>query len=305
MKNRIKLSTSLIFLASLVLFAVTGCSGGGSSEAGAAVPATQVVNTTGGSTEGTGVSSTEDIEVQNGNIVVNVENGHITLNGDNVQLAEQQADGSWILADGITITVADNSGANVSGTINVDPSTGLITFVPDASLTVSETYTITVTVNGVVYEATVILAVDNTESDESLFASVPIGTPGSYTMQDLNVNGKILFGWIFGAEKKRFSIKLTDLEAGAIVSLTAYGTYNIEGHQNDVFFQRWGGGSLDGTPVQDYLWTGFKITINEEDVSLDGETDYSFWGTYLELKVMKDGVDITATSGVKLVVESI
>ncbi len=300
MTNKIRLLISIVTLIAAVIPAATGCSGGG----GSTVPSTEVVNDTGGSTDGSGVSSVSGITVESGNIVVVVEDGQITINGDNLQLAQQNEDGSWQLAENITISVTDNSGAVITGSIIIDEDTGVITFVPDTSLDVSETYTITVTVDGTDYQATVIVAVDDTETEESLFADVPDGVAGNYSIKDLIVNGQAIFGWVFGEDPQSFKIRLENIDEGAEVYFTAYGVYNIEGHQNEIYYQRWSSGDNEGEPVKDFVWSGFTISVNEEDVSLDGEVDYSFWSTYIELKVMKDGEDITASSTVTFIVEN-
>ncbi len=292
----IRLFTITIMTASLMF----SCSGGSSSND--AMTGQNVVNNTGGNSEGNGVSSIPEITVKNGTIVVDVTDGRITIDGDNVQLT-QQSGGDWQLADGVTITVTDNNGNTITGTIGIDQATGDITFTPSDPLDVSATYTVTVTVNGVEYSATVIVSVDDTQQENSLFASVPLRSAGTFAVSDLIVNGKALFGWAFGSPAKSFSIRLANIDAGATVYLTAYGIYDIAGHQNEVYYQRW---ESDQTPVKDFVWSGFTITVNEQDSSIDGangDPDYSFATTYIELRVMKDGADITATSSVQVIVQ--
>ena len=86
-----------------------------------------------------------------------------------------------------------------------------------------------------------------------------------------------------------------------MVYLTAYGTYNIPGHESEVYYQKWGSGPNEGKPVKDALWDGGTLTVDEADYTLDsGDNDYSFWSTYLEIVIIKDGEDITASSGATL-----
>ncbi|HPQ55283.1 MAG TPA: hypothetical protein PK253_18680 [Spirochaetota bacterium] len=308
--KKIKIAIAASTIAMFGLFGAIGCSGGGGGS-DAPVAAQDIVNTTGGNNTTSGVSGVPGITVENGNIVVTLTDGNIAINGENLTLAVEDSNGVWQLADGISITVVSNSGATITGAIHVDPDTGVITFRPDSSLDVNETYTITVTVNGVEYQATVVVAVDNTGEENSMFAGVTLRNAGTYAISDLLVNGKAIFGWQFGTN---FQIWLTNVEPGATVKLTAYGIYDIEGQENNVYFQRW---ESDNTPVEDFIWienTGtsasstFVITVNPEDSTLDvyntsGEepvlvTDYSFATTYFQLTVTKDGDDITATSSV-------
>ena len=302
--KKIKITIAATTIAMFGLFGVIGCSGGGGGGGSdAPVAAQDIVNPSGGNNDGSGVSSNDNITVANGNIIVNVVDGKITINGDNVTLTEQNGT-TWTLVDGITITVTNNSGGTVAGTVYVDPDTGVITFRPDSPLDVSETYTITVTVNGNEYTATVIVAVDETDEEESMFAGVPFRNAGTYAITDLIVNGKAIFGWQFG---NQFTIQLTNVEAGATVYLTAYGIYDIAGQETAVYYQRW---ESDNSIVKDHVWitnstanTAYSTTytVNANDSSLDtDENDYSFAATYFELRVMKDDKDITATSTVKI-----
>ena len=301
--KKIKITIAATTIAMFGLFGVIGCSGGGGGGGSdAPVAAQDIVNPSGGNNDGSGVSSNDNITVANGNIIVNVVDGKITINGDNVTLTEQNGT-TWTLVDGITITVTNNSGGTVAGTVYVDPDTGVITFRPDSPLDVSETYTITVTVNGNEYTATVIVAVDETDEEESMFAGVPYRNAGTYAITDLIVNGKAIFGWQFG---NSFTISFSNAEEGATVYLTAYGIYDIEGQENEVYYQRWGDSNSDlgiekNYPVKDFIWGGFGISVNQEDSTLDDNMhDYSFAATYFELRVMKDGEDITSTSGIKV-----
>lgn len=302
-KNISIIKLILIFTASSVLF-LSGCSGGGGGSS--SVPGSDVVNETGGTTEGSGVSSNDQIEVENGNIVVNVVDGVLAIDGVDLRLVVKDANGTWVLADGVAVTVNNNSGEAVPGQVVVDPETGVITFVPDEPLDVSETYTIIVTVGDQIHEATIIVAVDDTGTgDESMFASVPLYSTGSHSfrMDELIVNGKAILGWEFGESPENFTVKLENIEEGAVVYLTAYGTYNIPGHESEVYYQKWGSGSgsNEGKPVKDALWNGGTLTVDEADYTLDsGDNDYSFWSTYLEIVIIKDGEDITASSGATL-----
>lgn len=302
-KNISIIKLILIFTASSVLF-LSGCSGGGGGSS--SVPGSDVVNETGGTTEGSGVSSNDQIEVENGNIVVNVVDGVLAIDGVDLRLVVEDSNGTWVLADGVAVTVNNNSGEAVPGQVVVDPETGVITFVPDEPLDVSETYTIIVTVGDQIHEATIIVAVDDTGTgDESMFASVPLYSTGShsFSMDELIVNGKAILGWEFGESPENFTVKLENIEDGAEVFLTAYGTYNIPGHESEVYYQKWGSGSgsNEGKPVKDALWNGGTLTVDEADYTLDsGDNDYSFWSTYLEIVIIKDGEDITASSGATL-----
>jgi len=320
----------LLLLAALLIniLVLTSCSEGGSgSSYSGEDTATDGTSYTGdSSTEDlvytsddsntSGVTSSSDITVENGNIVVNTEDGEsITINGSNLDLVEQGDDGNWVLIDGVTITLTDNDGSTVEGTVSVDASTGVITFTPSTDLDSDETYTVSVTVDGTQYDATVIIAVDDTESEESQFAgatyitaediSSGTFTSETYSISDIMVKGRALWGWEFGDDPTAFQIKLSGISEGETVYLTAYGTYNIEGHENEIYYQMWASGSNEGEPVKDYVWGGSAITVNEEDSSLDGETDYSFWATYIELKVMKDGEDVTTESDIKLIVNTV
>ena len=298
-KNISIIKLILIFTTSAVFF-LSGCSGGGGGSS--SVPGSDVVNETGGTTDGSGVSGNEQIEVENGNIVVNLVDGVLAIDGVDLQLVVKDGSGNWVLADGVTVTVNNNSGETVSGQVVVDPETGVITFVPDEPLDVSETYTIIVTVGDQVHETTIIVAVDDTDTgDESMFASVPLYSTGSHSLSinELMHNGKAIFGWEFGESPESFTIKLENIEEGAEVFLTAYGTYNIQGHESEVYFQKW----ETGDPVEDYEWAGNILFVNEQDYTLDSEdNDYSFWSTYLELRIIRDGVDITSSSAATLIV---
>ena len=110
---------------------------------------------------------------------------------------------------------------------------------------------------------------------------------------------------------------MINIETGAKVLLTAYGVYNIAGHLDEVYYQRWATHQnwwiKPGDPVKDYQWKGANhltytgtIWVDERDSTLDGphgEPDYSFWSTYFEIKIIKHGEDITATSAAQLVIE--
>ena len=297
MKHFLKIMVVLVLVMSLATF---GCKKDGG---GTTLPTNQSVTSDSDSTstapEDSGVSNVEGIIVQNGNILVDLSNGQITINGQNLTLTEQ-VDGTWSLIAGVQITVTDNNGNTISGSIYVDPQTGNLFFIPDSPLDSGVTYTVTVTVNGTTYNATVIVSVDNLCQSNSLFASVELRSTGTYNVKDLIVSEKAIFGWEFG---NTFTITLSNVEAGAQVTLTAYGVYDIEGHNCEVYFQRWSG---TGAPVQDYVWNnGGAITVDNSDSSIDGEggtPDYSFKKTYFKLKVMKDGQDITATTNAVLTV---
>lgn len=296
--NRCLIKLMVIFIMAAIFF-ISGCSGSGGGSL--SVPDSGVVNKTGGSTDGSGLSGNEQIAVENGNIVVNLVDGVLTIDGEDIQLVVKDENGNWVLADDVTIVVNNNSGESVAGEVKVDPETGIIIFVPDNPFDVSETYTIIVTVGDQVHEATVIVAVDDTDAgEESMFASVPLYSTGNHEfgMEELLHNGKAIFGWEFGEMLESFTVRLMDIEEGAVVYLTAYGTYNIPGHGNEVYYQRWASGELEGEPVRDYLWSGGAISVNEEDCTLDtDDNDYSFWSTYLEIVIIKDGEDITSSSG--------
>lgn len=284
-----------ITVTALFIFA-TGCSkedsGGGS------VPtAPDVVNNAGGNDSGTGVSSNDDITVSEGRIEIKVENGKIELSGENVTLITKNEDGTWSLIDGISITAKDEDGNDVAGTIHVDETTGTIYFVPSAGLDTGKTYTIIVVVNGKTYKETIILSVDDTCKSNSMFAPVQLRSAGTYTVKQLISNGKAIFGWNFGSA---FRIRMQNLEAGAKVMLTAFGVYDIPGHECEVYYQRW---KTTQKPVEDFEWSGFTIRVDETDSSIDSDkNDFSFTKTYFVLKVVKDGEDITATTNAKVVV---
>jgi hypothetical protein len=256
-----------------------------------------------GNSEGNGVSSVPEITVKNGTIVVDVTDGrhYHRRRQRSAHAAEPAEAGS--LPTALPSRHRPTAATPITGTIGIDQATGDITFTPSNPLDVSATYTVTVTVNGVEYSATVIVSVDDTAQENSLFASVPLRAAGTFAISDLIVNGKALFGWAFGSPAKSFSIRLANIDAGATVYLTAYGIYDIAVHQNEVYYQRW---ESDQTPVKDFAWSGFTITVNEQDSSIDGangDPDYSFATTYIELRVIKDGVDITSTSTVQVIVQ--
>jgi hypothetical protein len=301
MNVQIKLISILLVIAALFM---AGCSNDGTTSS--PDKSTNVVNDSGGSTDGSGISSNENIQVENGKIVVTTDNGVLSIDGSDLNLVVQNDEGNWVLADNVTITVADNAGENVTGAVSVDPSTGMITFNPDQPLNVSETYTISVSDGTTTHEATVVLAVDDTENEsDSLFSGVTLYSSGShtFTVNELMTNGRVIFGWLFGDTMTPFYIRLQNIDDGAQAYITAYGTYNITGHENEVYYQRWLEGDNAGEPVKDNLWIWGEnyIYVNEVDDSLDSdEHDYSFHSTYLEIKVMKDGVDITSTSSVTI-----
>jgi hypothetical protein len=317
MKKYTSLLKLILLLTAATTLIFTGCFEGNDSTT--SIAGSDIVNESGGTTDGSGVSSNENIEVESGNIVVNSTEGVLAINGADLQLVVKDSDNNWVLAENITVVVTDNAGNTVTGSVSVDPDTGVITFVPDSPLTVSETYTIAVTVGEEVYEATVVLAADDTTQCESLFSSVPIvssvsnllDSSGIYSISlaDMIVNDKALFGWEFGTPAVGFKVSLDGLVDGSEVYLTAYGVYDITGHETEIYYQRWLSGDNAGEPVKDFVWNVSEITVitvNEVDDSLDSDdNDYSFSKTYLEIKVMKDGVDITATSGVTLKVEAI
>lgn len=294
-------------------YSLSGCGGGGSE-----VAAPSVINTTDGNNGlvdgGSGAASVPGIEVVNGKIVVKVENGIISINGENLTLSRKDGK-EWVLIGGITITLTDQYGYEISGKVIVDPVIGYISFIPESGLEVDKTYTLTVTVDGVEYTATVIVAVDNTSEENSMFAGVAVHrNPGTYNISDLLVNGKAILGWEF---PPRFTISITDLEAEVGVSLTFYGVYDVEAYKDMVFFQRWeesltfGDYKVSaGDPVKDFPWywaSGYSggIRVDERDSSIDdpdGLLDYSFWRTYAELKIIRNGKNITATSGAKVII---
>lgn len=201
----------------------------------------------------------------------------------------------------VSVTVVDNSGKNITGSYSVD---GLVAiFTPTNPLSAGLLYTVTIKVNDQIFVATVMIAVDNVCQSNSIFKNVPMGKVGGIDVKYLIVNGKVIFGWKFGTPIK---IKLVQVEKGATVKLTAYGTYDIPGQECQVYFQRW---VNTGKPVENYVWqtnsggvTGI-IGVNAEDSSLDGDADYSFEKTYIELKIFdKTGKDISLTSKANLVV---
>jgi hypothetical protein len=262
-------------------------------------------------TDDNGVTDEIDVTVEAGVILITVnENGAIEIDGDNIDLVEFS--GIWTLIDGISIFLEDNEGNLVGGTISVNPDTGLITFTPSTPLDPGAIYTLNVNVLGTCYTATVLIAVDVMEEDsgESVFADVELRDLGTYAVQDLIVGGKAILGWEFGANPFRIRIHMINIEPGAKVLLTAYGVYNIEGHLDEVYYQRW---VYSGNPVEDYQWkddnyktyTG-TIWVDEQDSTLDGpggEPDYSFWSSYFEIKIIKEGADITAASAAQLIIE--
>ncbi len=252
-----------------------------------------------------GISSNFNVTVENGVLVINTDDeGAIVIDGTELTLVVDDGNGGLSLADGVSIALSDNSGNAVSGDVSVDGETGTIYFSPQSGLDSNETYTLSLEVNGQVYETTVIVSVEDGETEEPLFADVPFYPKGTYSMNDLMVQGKAIMGWEFGESPKAFRMKLTGLGEGEVALLTIYGTYNIENHEDEVFYQRWAGGSHDGEPCKDYEWRGNIISINEDDASLDSETnDNSFWSTYVEIKIMKDGVDVTAQSEVLLIIK--
>lgn len=294
MKNLLKIIVVLVLVMSLATF---GCK---KDDGGTTLPTNgSVTDNSSTAPSDSGVSSVDGIVVQNGNILVDLSNGSITINGQNLTLTEQ-VDGTWTLIAGVQITVTDNNGNVISGSIYVDPQSGNLFFIPDSPLDPGVTYTITVTVNGVTYNATVIVSIDNICQSNSLFASVELRSTGQYNVKDLIVSEKAIFGWEFG---NSFKISLSNLETGATVKLTAYGIYDIDGHNCEVYYQRW---KDSGDPVQDYVWNGGGITVDNADESIDGPNstpDYSFKKTYFEIKIVKDGQDITATSNAIITVE--
>ncbi len=248
-----------------------------------------------------GVSSSENIVVVDGKIVVRLQAGGIVIGGENITLTTN-AGGAWALVSGVVITIKDNNGAVVEGRIVVNDD-GTITFEPAKPLSAGLLYTVTVTLNGKTYTATVLVAIDNICKANSQFAAVTMRSVGNYNVTDLIVNGKAVFGWKFGDP---FKIKMVQVENGATVKITAYGIYDVPNHACEVFFQRW----ADATkkPVQNYVWptnnggvTGW-IGVNSSDASIDGDADYSFAKTYLEIKIFdKKGNDITAKSKANII----
>ncbi len=285
----------VVFVA--VSFFVTACSSDGG---GGSVPtAPEVVNQTGGNDTGSGVSSNPDITVDEGRIVLATTDGKISLDNVKVQLAVLDENNEWKLVDGLEITVKDESGDTIPGSIFIDQKTGKVYFVPSVGFDTGKAYTIIVKINQKTYSATVILAVDNTCKKNSMFASVPLRQKSTYVVSDLISNGKAIFGWEFGGS---FRIRMKNLESGAKVMLTAFGVYNIQGHECEVYYQRW---KKTQKPVEDYSWTGFTILVDNTDSSIDGpngKPDYSFKKTYFVLKVMLNGQDITQTTKASLVV---
>lgn len=302
MKRYLKLLS--IFLV-ILAFGISGCK---SKAVSTAPEAPQVVNNSGGNTgsgytDSSGVSSTPGIEVKEGRIVVNITSGKISINGENVTLTVQDG-GQWKLADGVNITIKDENGNTVNGQIYVDPETGILYFIPAAALDAGKTYTITVSVNGKTYTATVLLAVDNTCESNSLFAPVEIRNKGTYKVSALILNGKSIFGWEFGAGTEKFAISFAKLETGAKIYFTAFGTYDIENHRCEVYYQRWSG---TGKIVKDEEWVYSSVSINADDDSIDGPNgnpDYSFKKTYLQIKIVDaNGNDITSTSNAELIIK--
>ena len=263
-----------------------------------------VINDTGGNIgeyEGAvqGISNNENITVVNGKILVTVNNGVLQIAGENVVLSVQGNDGLWQLAPGVTITLKDNNNNIVAGTVVVDPTTGNVSFIPSEPLNVNALYTIEVTSGGNTYTATVIIAVDDINQPNSMFADVPVhNISDTYPVQDCIVNGKAIFGWEF---PPRFKIALIDKEIGAKAYLNFYGIYDIPAYSDLVFYQRWVG---TWEPVKDYLWSGNWIWVDEIDYSIDTqEHDYSFKRTYAEIRIIDAaGNDITTTSAAKFVV---
>ncbi len=295
--KKIILKTFAILTLSLMIF-VSACS---KDDGGGSVPtAPEVVNNSGGNESGSGVSGNPDITVEEGRIVLTLTSGKISLDGVSVQLATYDSEAKeWKLVEGITVKVLDEQGNEITGTIYIDPTTGKVYFIPNEGFDTGKSYTIIVEINGKQYKAVFVLAVDDTCKSNSMFAPVLLRDKSTYTVNQLISNGKAIFGWEFGSY---FRIKMSGLEAGAKVLLTAFGVYDISGHECEVYYQRW---KSTGKPVENYEWSGTAIKIDETDSSLDGpngDPDYSFKKTYFVLKVMKDGEDITSTTQAKIIV---
>ncbi len=293
----ILLTTAVLFFAFL---------GGCSDPVGGSAGSSEIINETGGNGLGDGISNTDSIKVENGNIIVNVDaSGNLQINGENVQLTVFE-NNAWVLKSGVVVSLKDNHGNEITGSLSVDAANGHITFLPDNPLNVELVYTITLSVNGHEYTATVMLTEDNLGENESIFAGVTMCGKGTYPVLDNLHEGRALFGWLFGENPFKIYIKVVDVEAGANVLLTAHGVYNVEGHLNEVYYQRW---LSSGDPVKEYNWrvrnaSTFTVGVDEQDSALDtAENDYSFWSTYFEIKIVdSEGNDITSESNAKLVI---
>lgn len=249
----------------------------------------------GGNSTGSGVSTTDDssVSAENGSVVIDVDdNGTVNIGGGEADLSDAQS---------VEIVVTDSEGNTIYGETSVDED-GNYTFTPDTttSLEGGESYTVTVVADGVSYEETVIISVDDTAEENSKFASAGGFATGSFDLSDLLTDdGEVIFGWDFD-DADDFNFSISDVPAGATVLITGYGIYDIEGHEDEVYYQRW----TSGEAVKDYDITGYgAITVDPTDSSIMKEdgTYYDFTTTYFEIVILdSEGNDITATCGAAL-----
>jgi|GEM_PF-2346752 len=253
----------------------------------------------GGNGTGGGIGTTEGtaVQVEDGVIIVNVdENDNFVIQGENIEIPEGAV---------VDITVTDSDGNELEGDVMQDAD-GNYVFVPDPAnpLVSGGEYEVTVTVNGTEYTETVIISLDNVNGLNSKFSSAKGYAAGTFGMSSLlNDDGEAIFGWDFETAYS-FNFTMQNMPSGASAYITAYGVYEIEGHEGEVYYQRW---SATGLPVKDCrIAANSTFTMNPEDAAIqksDGSY-YEFSKTYVEI-VIKDaaGNDITATSGATLLIQ--
>lgn len=254
----------------------------------------------GGNSTGGGIGSSEGtaVLVENGTVIVTVdENGQILIQGNGIDVNDQSE---------VNIVVTDSDGNVLDGTV-VKDSEGNYVFYPDPTtpLVSGESYDVTVVIDGTEYSAeTIMVSVDDTSVENSKFASAGGFSAGTFSMNDLlNDLGQAVFGWDFD-DAYSFKFTMQNVPSGAAVYITAYGVYDIEGHENEVYYQRW---SSTNEPVKDFNITGYTtITINPEDTAIElSDGSYcDFAKTYVEILIVdSEGNDITASCGAGLLIQ--
>lgn len=248
-----------------------------------------------------GTSTSPNVFVENGVIVGNLDGGSlVTGSGQTIQVISNGQ-----LLGNLVVTVATEGGQVISGTITIVGDD--FVFIPSTPFQSSEMYTVTITIgNGTPVAINIFLAVDNTCNAQSLFAQVPVLSSGNNTMNikdkivtDNNGAKKSLIGWDFAGGNFKFS--LSNKTSGRKYVMTAYGVYNIAGHNCEVYFQRWSG---SGEPVENFNITSYgTISVDATDSSIPNPSGgyYSFAKTYVQMKVLdSNGNDVTETDNAKM-----
>ncbi|MFW5808050.1 MAG: hypothetical protein ACOCWH_03245, partial [Spirochaetota bacterium] len=255
-------------------------------------------NDTGGNSSGGGIGSSDGtaVKAENGTIVVEVdENGEIIIHGEGIDISDSE----------VSIIVNDEDGVVLDGTVLINED-GDYVFYPEPTTPIEagETYEVTVIVDGEEYPTeTIMISVDDVSAENSKFATANGFATGDYSMTDLlNDRGEAVFGWTFDSDDNySFMFSVQNKPAGSRVLITAYGVYDIPGHEHEVYYQRW---SDTNEPVKDFDITRYStISINPMDTAIrkDDGTYHDFAETYVEITVLDAaGNDITATCGALL-----